>query len=344
MTSEKNGWSSVIRGTSAVGKGRIVTKKSATEIYLDLAYIRLPNKKHQGEDTDVDPRRLSTLGIRSKSFQIRGKKLGRLDFLARPVNDGWKFVRLNLTRPEMELRVNGKWRIHAGKHSSAFDIAFNSSDMGKTMEAFGVPDQMAKGKVEVKSTLSWAGSPANPKLGKIDGKIELTAKKGRFLKVEQGASRLFGLLDLSSIGRYLVLDFSPLFGKGFVFNKIEGHISLERGNAYTRDLAIRTPSAKLAIGGRIGLVEEDYDLVLEVQPQLSDSLTLTSLGIWGPQIAVAVLAVQKIFKKQIAEGTRVIYVVKGPWDNPKVTKSVEKQKPQADSEEAEAEAETESDE
>ncbi len=338
MTREKNGWSSVIRGTSAVGKARIIKKKSATEIYLDLARLRLPNKKHRGEDTDVDPRKLPTLGIRSKSFQMRGKKMGRLDFLARPVNDGWEFVRLNMTRPEMKLRVNGKWRIRAGKHASVFDITFNSSDMGKTMEAFGVPDQMAKGKVEVKSTLSWAGSPTNPKLAKIDGKIELTAKKGRFLKVDQGASRLFGLLDLSSIGRYLVLDFSPLFGKGFIFNKIEGHISVERGNAYTRDFTIRAPSAKLAIGGRIGLVEEDYDLVLKVQPRLSDSLTLTSLGIWGPQIAVAVLAIQKVFKKQIAEGTRVTYVVKGPWDDPKVIKSVEKEKPKADAKETETES------
>jgi len=32
--------------------------------------------------------------------------------------------------------------------------------------------------------------------------------------------------------------------------------------------------------------------------------------------------VQKIFKKQIAAGTRVTYVVKGPWDNPVITKLV----------------------
>jgi uncharacterized protein YhdP len=42
----------------------------------------------------------------------------------------------------------------------------------------------------------------------------------------------------------------------------------------------------------------------------------------GPQVAAAVLAVQKIFKKQIAKGTRITYVVKGPWDNPVITKLV----------------------
>jgi uncharacterized protein YhdP len=39
-------------------------------------------------------------------------------------------------------------------------------------------------------------------------------------------------------------------------------------------------------------------------------------------VAAAVLAVQKIFKKQIAKGTRITYVVKGPWDNPVITKLV----------------------
>jgi uncharacterized protein YhdP len=59
---------------------------------------------------------------------------------------------------------------------------------------------------------------------------------------------------------------------------------------------------------------------MEVHPQLSDSLTIATWGLFGPQVAAAVLALQKIFKKQITESTRVAYVVKGSWDNPEVTR------------------------
>ena len=46
----------------------------------------------------------------------------------------------------------------------------------------------------------------------------------------------------------------------------------------------------------------------------------------GPAAAAAVLAFQKIFKKEITETTRVSYGVKGPWDNPVVTRTLEEGK------------------
>jgi len=328
LTRSKTGWDGSINGAAVAGQGRIVTKGAGTKIYLDLSRLNLPDKKHAGQDTDVDPRKLPTLGVRSRAFQALGKQLGELDFLGAPMREGWQITRLNLSRPEMKLNISGEWRILDGKHESAFDSTFRSEDMGITMGALELPDQVSKGKVELKSSLTWAGSPANPKLARLDGRLEIAAENGRFLQVEPGAGRLFGLLDLSSIGRYLLLDFSPLFGKGFIFDKIEGHVDIEHGNAKTRDLTIKGPGAKLAVVGRVGLAAEDFDLLLEVQPSLSGSLTLASWGVWGPQVAAAVLAIQKIFKKQIKKGTQVTYKVKGSWKNPEVTKLVKQGKPE----------------
>jgi len=127
---------------------------------------------------------------------------------------------------------------------------------------------------------------------------------------------------LSAISRYLTLDFSPVFGKGFIYDRINGEISIEKGNAYTHNFSIRGPATQIDIGGRIGLAAEDYDLAIELEPKLSDTVTLATWGVWGPQVAAVVLAAQKIFKKQIAAGTRITYVVKGPWDNPAITKLV----------------------
>jgi uncharacterized protein YhdP len=270
----------------------------------------------------VDPRRLPTVELRSKFFQLRDKQLGELDFMASPSESGWEIRRFNLTRPEMKLNISGNWQFDNNNHASDFVIELNSTDLGKTMEAFGVPDQMVGGEVSVKSHLSWPGSPANAQLASLSGGIEVSAKKGRFLQIKQGAGRLFGLLDLSAISRYLTLDFSPVFGKGFIYNQIHGQVAIEKGNAYTHNFSINGPATQIDIGGRIGLAAEDYDLTIELEPKMSDAVTLATWGVWGPQVAAVVLAAQKIFKKQIAAGTRITYVVKGPWDKPAINKLV----------------------
>ena len=320
-------WSGTVNGTSVAGNVKFSGKGPAARFELDLEHLILPDSEHSRRAEEVDPRRLPTVVLRCKSFQIHDKQLGELDFMAQPGPSGWLIKNFDLTRPEMKLNVSGSWQFIDNKPASDFNVEFNSSDMGKTMEAFGVPGQMAGGEVSVKSHLSWPESPANVQVATLSGGIEISAKKGRFLKVKQGAGRLFGILDISAISRYLTLDFSPVFGKGFIFDTINGDVSLENGNAYTHGFSIRGPATQIDVNGRVGLAAENYDLTIEVQPKLSDSLTLATWGVWGPQVAAVVLAVQKIFKKQISAGTRITYVVKGPWDNAVITKQEKGKEP-----------------
>jgi uncharacterized protein (TIGR02099 family) len=322
LARETSGWSGTVTGQALVGQVRLPGTLPGKRIELNLARLSVPDFKPGVTETAADPRRLPALLLRSKSFQFKGRELGEIDFLATPMANGWRIERLNLTRPDAQLALNGSWRILAGRPASDFNVTLTSNNMGKTLDATGFPGQMSDGTVEIKSKLSWPGPPAGLRLANLNGRLELQAKNGRFLQVEQGATgRLFGLLDLSSIGRYLTLDFSTIFGKGFVFDRITGTLNLERGNATTRDLSIKAPSARLTVDGRVGLIAEDFDLTLDVEPSVSDSLTLGSLYFFGPQVAVAVLALQKLLKEPISRGTRVRYAVKGPWGNPVVTKT-----------------------
>ena len=315
-------WQGTVNGPAMTGYVKFSGKGSTARFEMDLAHLIIPDKQHKSGDLPVDPRRLPAVVLHSKSFEFRGKSLGELDFMAEPDDAGWLFRRFNLVRADMKLNASGRWEFDGKNHASHFNIEFNSPDMGKTMDAFGSPDQLSGGEVSVNSQLSWSGSPTSPQLAALSGKVNVSAKKGRFLKVKSGAGRLFGLLDLSAIGRYLTLDFSPVFGKGLLYDRIQGEVNIEKGNAYTSGFSIRGPATQLDIGGRIGLATEDFDLALELQPKISDTVTIATWGVLGPQVAAAVLAVQKIFKKQIAAGTRITYVVKGPWDNPTITKLV----------------------
>lgn len=321
------GWHGTVDGQAAAGRVRYrhgsrgaVQKPSPPRFDLDLLFLRLPEKKHPGRDTAVEPQRLPAIALRAGVYTHGERTLGAVEFEAAPFERGWRIERFSLRRPEMTVVGQGAWRTAGNRQTSEVSFEFRSSDMGATLAAFGAPDQMAQGEAQMSARLAWPGSPSNPRLNGLDGEVKLSADKGRFLQVKPGAARLFGLLDLKSIARYFTFDFAPAFGKGLAFDEIRGRVQIERGNAYTQGMTIKGPSLGLAINGRVGLAAEDYDLIVEANPKISDAVTLTSWGLFGPQAAAAALAIQKIFKKQIASGTRVTYVVKGPWDGPTVTR------------------------
>jgi len=42
----------------------------------------------------------------------------------------------------------------------------------------------------------------------------------------------------------------------------------------------------------------------------------------GPVGAAGMWLIQKMLKKELAEGTRLVYHVKGPWQNPTIEKTI----------------------
>lgn len=316
----KEGWSGSVQGEAASGKLAWVKTGEDMRLVLDLAQLSIP--PGEGGDTpsmaDADPSRLPALYLRSRFLRVKGRELGELDLAAAPLLRGWHIQHLTLTHPEMRFEAKGSWQRTHGGSASAFELRFASPDLGQALAALGVPDQVAGAKTDITAALTWPGAPLDIRYAGLDGWIEIAAEKGRFLKLDPGAGRFLGILDLSAIVRYLTLDFSPIFGKGFVFDKLNARLEIENGNAYTRNFIIKGPSATIGAVGRVGFVTEDFDLVMEVRPHLSDSLTIATWGLFGPQVAAAVFALQKLFKKQIGDSTRIVYTVKGSWDNPRI--------------------------
>lgn len=320
---DAGGWSGRVSGTTAAGRIHFRGQGERARLELDLAHLALPPKiaaagSPEG-DIDTDPRQLPRVAVRAREFRVRDLPLGALDFLAEPESDGWRIMRFNLSRPESKLSASGFWHVQDGRHTSDVDFTLESGNLGETAAALGILDQMEGGEGKVTASLSWPGTPAAARAGNVSGKLTLQASQGRFLKLKQGAARLLGILDLSSIGNYLLLRFGPMFGSGFGYEKIEGTFALEHGDAVTRDLNVKGASARIGVNGRVGLDPEEFDMVLVIDPQLSDALTLGSWYFLGPQVAAAVLAVQKVFKKQITEGARVSYLVRGSWKEPVIS-------------------------
>jgi uncharacterized protein YhdP len=143
----------------------------------------------------------------------------------------------------------------------------------------------------------------------------MNIKDGRFVDIEPGAGRVFGLLSINELQRRLRLDFSDLFKKGFTFDEISGDFQLSRGDAFTDNTVIKGPAARIAITGRTGLVRRDYEQLITVTPHLTSSLPLAG-AIANPGVGAALFLAQKLFESQIDAITRYQYTVRGDWDKP----------------------------
>jgi uncharacterized protein (TIGR02099 family) len=317
---EGRGWTGELKGDAAEGEMRSVpaTRRSHGTIDFDLKHLVAHDKERKTDDAPVDPRTLPTIGLRVGSLQLEGKELGQLDLRATHTDLGWRIVRCELTRPEMTLSAKGSWQVLGGRQETKLELTVSSSDMGQTLTAYGSSDQMAGGKVYLTSKLSWAGSPASIGLSTLSGNVSVSAENGRFLKVEQGAGRLFGMLDLTAVVKFLTFDFGDLFGKGLPFKTLTGEVSIEEGDAYARDLVLVGSAVHVSVSGRIGLVAEDYDLVVQVTPRFGTNLIVWQL--LGPQAAVVLLALEKLLKKRIGKGPQITYLIKGLWDEPAITR------------------------
>ncbi|MEE8388139.1 MAG: YhdP family protein [Acidiferrobacterales bacterium] len=320
---QKGGWQGVIGGDTLEGKIRLLTGDNG-RIDLDLNRLRLPPQLEAKHRQRLDPRDFPTLAIKARKFQVGKADLGALDFWGAHTDIGWKILHFNLERPEMRLFADGSWYYVVGHDSVEMELQLISDNMGKTLAALGLKDQMHKGKVDLKIDLRWREDSKRPGLSNMDGKIELSVKDGSLLDVKEGIARLAGALNLSSFGKYLTLNFDPAIGKGFVFSDISGRIAIKNGDAYTDAFSVRGSAADIIIRGRIGLVKEDFDLVADIYPDLRGGVTVAAGWLWGPATAAWILAIQELLKKEIAEGTRITYNITGKWQSPKIVKHIRK--------------------
>ena len=289
----------------------------------DLEYCRLDTLFVGGKSaTPLDPRSLPPLKIRIGDLRYQQLRYGGLQLETLPVHNGLKTKQLLLTPRDTRLTASGGWFMRGGEPFSKFDIHVESDNVEETLKAFGYLDSIAGGKGSMDLSLQWPGPPAvmMERKGEMRGRVNIDLRKGQLLDVDPGAGRLFGLLSVQALPRRLLLDFSDVFREGFRFDRLQGDFLIEDGDAYTSNLYMIGPAARLDITGRIGLVAEDYDQLVTVTPRVSETLPLIGALTLTPQIGAAILFVQKIMEPQINKATQVRYSITGPWASPTVVR------------------------
>ena len=266
------------------------------------------------------------LEISINNFIYKNNELGHLNLKTTNSDNIINIDKLSFKKPGVNINANGFWSSIDEIDKSEFYVKLESDSIKKMFDTFNYDATNIKdAKTLLEFNINWDDSPLNFAMENLNGQINMNIEKGRFLDIEPKAGRLFGLLSIQALPRRLSLDFADLFNEGFAFDTIKGNFNLEGGQAYTNNLQMVGPSGDIIIGGRTGLVAEDYDQIATVIPKVSDSLPLAS-ALFGP-IGVGVGAVLyfagELFESIPENIDKILtqqYSIKGSWENPDIEK------------------------
>lgn len=273
---------------------------------------------------DKPPASVPALDIVADEFDLRGRKLGRLQVSA--VNrrlpgaagpNEWQLDRLELVSPEAQLQASGRWAA-TGARRMSMDFKLGLNDSGAFAERLGAGQALRGGKGQLSGQLSWAGSPLTLDYPSLDGQLRLDVGAGQFLNADPGTARLLGVLSLQALPRRLSLDFRDLFQQGFAFDKIEGDVKVSGGIARTDNLRMRGVQATVLMQGSADLQRETQDLSVWVVPNFDASGAALATMVINPAIGLGALFAQWALREPLIAANTSEWQVTGSWADPDV--------------------------
>ena len=289
-------------------------------VYARLLRLALPPAEASTVETLLAeaPATVPTLDIVIDNFELRGKKLGRVELEG--VNRGareWRLNKLALTNPEAQLSGSGQWQAGASPRM-VMDFKLDLADSGAFMERLGFAGTLRGGKGRVAGQVSWAGSPLAFHLPSLDGKLNIALDNGQFLKAGPGAARLFSVLSLQSLPRRLALDFRDVFQEGFAFDNVAGDVTIDDGVAATRNLRLRGVQAAVLMEGSADLQRETQDLRVVVVPEINAGTASLAYAVINPAIGLGSFIAQLFLRRPLMAASTREFTVQGSWAEPKV--------------------------
>jgi len=232
------------------------------------------------------PASIPALDIVVEDFELRGKKLGRVEIeavnrsaiLAEGSTREWRLNKFNVTLPEAVLMATGSWAaLPAGPRAaqtsneqrrSSMNFRLDIADSGELLKRFGMNGVIRRGKGALKGQISWMGSPLSLDYPTLSGEFRVDVASGQFLKADPGIAKLLGVLSLQSLPRRLSLDFRDVFSQGFAFDFIRGDVTIQRGVAQTNNLQMSGVNAAVLMDGRASIADETQNIKVVVVPEI----------------------------------------------------------------------------
>ena len=300
-------------------------------LHARLSRLALPQSSESQVNALLDaqqPARLPALDIVVQDFELRGRRLGRLDIEARnrATPDGqreWRLGKFNLTAPEATLVSSGSWALiggagQAAQRRTSMDFALDIRDSGALLARFGMDGVLRRGKGSIAGQVGWQGSPLSPDYRSMTGQMHVDVEAGQFLKADPGLAKLLGVLSLQSLPRRFALDFRDVFSEGFAFDFVRGDVRIDKGVASTNNLQMKGVSAAVLMEGKADIEHETQDLHVVVVPEINAmtaSLVATAIN---PVVGLGSFLAQIFLRGPLIQAATQEFHIDGTWAEPRV--------------------------
>jgi uncharacterized protein (TIGR02099 family) len=293
---------------------------SPGRVYARLARLALPESHTSSVENLLAeaPTTVPSLDIVIDNFELRGKRLGRVELEAAHRGPReWRLSRLALTTPEAQLTGSGQW-LAGSAPRMVMDFRLDLADSGAFLERLNFAGMLRGGKGRVAGQISWAGSPLAFHVPSLDGRFHVALDNGQFLKAGPGAARLLSVLSLQALPRRLVLDFRDVFQEGFAFDNIGGDVTIDDGVAATRNLRLRGVQAAVLMEGSADLQRETQNLRVIVVPEINAGTASLAYAVINPAVGLGSFVAQLFLRRPLMAASTREFTVQGSWDEPKV--------------------------
>jgi uncharacterized protein (TIGR02099 family) len=307
---------------------------NAGKLYARLARLAIGQSAAQDVENllDAQPASIPALDIEVEDFELRGKRLGRVNIAA--VNLGsagsreWRLSQLNIENPEARLTATGNWaalgdasggRNAQERRRTVLNFKLDVLDAGEVLNRFGMPGVVRKGKGKVEGQVAWLGSPLTVDYPSMSGSFNVNVETGQFLKADPGIAKLLGVLSLQSLPRRLTLDFRDLFSEGFAFDYFRGDVAIVQGIARTTNLQMKGVAAAVLMEGQADIAKETQNLRVVVVPEINAGSASLLASIVNPVVGLSTFLAQLVLRGPLVNAATREFTIDGTWLEPRVT-------------------------
>ncbi len=321
---EDNNWLFDVSSPVVTGKGEVNANFDVdTTDRFDLEYLNL-SAFISGEGTTAQKWKLKasnipSLRLKTDTLVWRDWKLSNVRFETDHHTRGMVINNISINDPNLQVTGKGSWLRRSWRldEETTFSFRLSSENIGDALQHLGYSRFVDKSKAQAELNWKWPGAPYRFSWGSLTGNTSVEFENGVVTNVEPGAGgRFLGLFNLLHLPKRLSLDFADVYKKGFVFDSIKGTYIFGGGDAVTQDTEIKASAADLTMMGRIGVEDQDYDLIAIVRPHSSVATLAGGTLIAGPTIGVGLMVLQEIFGIELLG--QDIHTIKGSWSDPVV--------------------------
>lgn len=328
------------RQPSGAGPGRV---------YARLARLSIAASAASDVEAllDEQPNNIPALDIVVDDFELRGKKLGRLEIDA--VNRGggtvareggvreWRLNKLGLSMPEGVFTATGNWaavdaqaaapggprpaaRPAGERRRTVMNFKLDIADSGQLLARFGMKDVVRRGRGRMEGQVAWLGSPLSLDYPSLTGAFNVNVEAGQFLKADPGLAKLLGVLSLQSLPRRLTLDFRDVFSEGFAFDFVRGDVTIQQGIAATNNLQMKGVNAAVLMEGKADIARETQDIKVVVVPEINAGTASLVAGVINPAIGLGTFLAQMVLRQPLIRAATQEFQIDGTWADPRITR------------------------